>query len=209
MVAGITISEVSDLVSGLGSLVLSFLALGFSIYAWRKTSFRHLFKEKQLEAVFKLTDQLQDTIFDVARYDLGKSGSSGSLVRFFHARESRPHHAEFVKTSAFVTSEFMHHAYPFIQLSEDPYMPPVLADRIRAFYADDYQPIDLSTLASYTRLGGFDLGLEGERQHYVINDPIYKNFGTLLDACASLDDAITKWLRSVGIREFNRKVIIE
>jgi len=201
-----TNTEIINLISGIGALVLSCLALGFSYYSWRKTSFRHLFKQKQLETVFRLMDTLQDTIFSVARYDRGM-GASGSLVRFFHAREALVHHVSFIMTSAFVTSKFMHHAYPFIHFSEDPYLPPALAERIRVFYAYDYQPVDLEQLSSYTVLGGLIIG--DEKDHYIINHPVYKDLGTLLKACAELDDAICKWLRSVGITDFNRKVIIE
>ncbi len=199
--------EIVDLITGIGTLVLSCIALGFSYYSWRKTSFRHLFKQKQLEAVFRLMDTLQDTIFSVERYDRGSSGASGSLIRFFHAREALVNHTSFIMSSALVTSEFMHRAYPFIHFSEDPYLPPILAERVRSFYAFDYQPVELDQFSSYTVIGGSIIG--EPKQHYTISHPIYKDLGAMLKACVELDDAINKWLRSVGVDDVNRKVIVE
>lgn len=90
--------EVIDAVSGLGTLVLSVLALLFSTYAYRKTSFKHEFKRKQLDAMFKLIEELQDTIFSIQRYDKLSSQSSGTLVRFFQAREHPEYYKEFIET---------------------------------------------------------------------------------------------------------------
>ncbi len=206
------IKESIEIISSIGTLILSLAALIFSLYSYKKVSLKNDFKMKQLETVYKLIETLQDTVIQISAHgtfqEVGK-GASGTMFRFFRLEKIDAMYKEFIDTEGFFVKEDPDHSFKFIEFSEHPYMVPEIADVIREFVAYKYQPVDIEKYKSFTVLNGlamFDL----ESELYQLNDnAVYKDLRSFLLQCEKLNKEIHKWLKSVGIKEFNKKKIIE
>src|SRR5882762_11715615 len=122
-----------DITSSAGTLLLSLLALLFSVYAYRRVSLKGEYKKKQLKTVFKLTDVLRDTIVHLSSHGYHKAiskGSSGTMFRFFRLPPLE-HLKGFSDTEVFLLSESPDRSYKFIEFSEHPYLPSEIAKVLR------------------------------------------------------------------------------
>jgi hypothetical protein len=205
------IKDFIEVVSAVGTLILSLVALVFSIYAYKRVSLSGDFKRKQLDTVYELIEVLQDTIIMVEVFGTHDSPnvSSGSMFRFFRLERSQDFHKEYKNTDAFFISKpDAEQEFSFIKFSEHPYMVPEIAEIIREFIAYAYEPSETIAYSTYTVLGG-GYAIMKHPIYRITDNQVYKSFGTFCVKCAELDDAIHRWLRSVGIKNFNKKATID
>lgn len=206
-----SIKDIVEIISAIGTLILSLAALIFSLYTYRKISLKQDFKKKQLETVYKLIEVLQDTVIHISSHGTNRTvgqGGSGTMFRFFRLEKIDKMYNGFLNTEGFFVKEDPDQSFKFIEFSEHPYMVPEIANVIREFIAYKSQPVDIKKYKSFTILGGlilFDL----ETKSYQLDSPVYKDLRSFLSQCEKLNKVIHKWLRSVGIKEFNKKKIIE
>jgi hypothetical protein len=86
-------------------------------------------------------------------------------------------------------------------------MVPEIANIIREFLAFTYDPIDEKEFESFTLLGHMSL-VEKEAYYKISDNVVYANFENFCVKCVELDKAIHKWLKGIGIDNFNKKDII-
>ena len=206
------LKEIIEIISAIGTLILSLAALIFSLYTYRKVSLKNDFKKKQLETVYQLIEVLQDTVIQISGHGIDQKvgkGGSGTMFRFFQLENIDVMYKEFLNTEAFFVKDDPDRSLKFLEFSEHPYMVPEIANVIREFVAYKHQPAKIKDFKSFTVLHGlirFDL----ESDLYELKDnPVYKDLRSFLVQCLKLNKAIHKWLRSVGIKNFNKKKIIE
>jgi hypothetical protein len=206
------VKNIIEIISSVVTLILSLLAFGFSIYAYRKVSFKNDFKKKQLKTVYKLINVLQDTIVLVHAHRVqdSPSNSCGTMFRFFRIEYSKERYKEFVSTNAFFVTEDPERLFEFIKFSEHPYMVPEIAYIIRQFVPFTYNPIDYKKFESFTVIGGSGIfDLFDNKLLQISDNPVYKDFESFCIKCTELNNAIYKWLKSIGIDNFNKKEIIK
>jgi hypothetical protein len=204
-------SETINIISSIGTLILSLTALVFSLYAYRKTTFKNDFKKKQLEIVYELIEVLQDTVIHISAHGTHNkvgSGSSGTMFRFFQLGDIKKNYNEFISTEAFFLLKDPDRSFKFIEYSEHPYMVPEIAEVIREFVAYTGSETSYKDYKSFTILNGLGL-FDLESELYIIDNKVYKDLNSFFAQCKKLDKAIHKWLSSVGIVNFNKKKIIE
>ena len=192
-------------------IFISIVALLFSLYTYSKVSLNREFKQRQLKIMYQLIDKLQDTIFQIAAIGIQKPPviSSGTMCRFFQIGTDYRNYAEFIDTDALLVTKDPDLQYDFISFSEHPMMVPEVATILRQFMSYTFEPMDTSQLRSYTILGGSGIPRYDGSYYRIDDNPVYKNLKTFFDQCQVLDKAIHKWLKSIGIKDFNKKVIIE
>ena len=206
-----TLYEVTQTFFGISSLILSFSALCVSIYIYKKISFKSDFKKKQLETVYKLIEELQDTIIFVSVHGSHKDSNitSGNMFRFFQLKLSKNECKEFNNSETLLVTRNPENIFEFMKFSEHPYMVSEIANIIRDFVKYDRELVELKDFNSFTLLGELVM-FDREKTFYkILNNPVYKDFNSFCEKCKELDNAIHKWLKSVGIDNFNKKMIIE
>lgn len=206
-----SVNDIVDLISGIGTLILSTLAFIFSIYAFRKVSLKTEFKRKQLDTVYELIEILQDTIISISFHTPSNHPviSTGTLFRFFRLYYSEDKYMEFNNTKVLLVTQDPDREFEFIKFSEHPYMVPEIASIIREFVAYTYDPININKLDSFTVLGATGLSIFDDKYYQITDNPVYNNLDSFCKKCIELDKAIHKWLKGIGIEDFNKKEIIE
>lgn len=208
----ISFKDLIQIAISLSSLLLSITGFIFSIYIYKTVSLKSEFKKKQLETVLKLCDLLQETIIHLSAHGMdgtiGKT-SSGTMFRFFQIGPYKKMFKGFLETQVFLVKGDPDRSFKFIEYCEHPYIPTRIALKIRKFVGYTYEPIELKEYKSFTILNGLGI-LELEEELFTITDnPVYNNLESFILACKDLDKEIHGWLKSIGIKEFNKKVIID
>jgi hypothetical protein len=206
------IIQIIQIIQGLGTLIISIIALLFSIYTFRKVSLKGEFKKKQLETCMELVEILQDTIFILSKHNKKESRtSSGTMFRFFRLDYEYSRYKEFIDAEIMLISKDPDIDYKFIKYSEHPYIPTEIAKVLREFiaYTDLNFEVNREDYKSYVILGGNGV-FDDELILYKTKDnSVYESFESFAKQCIKLDNVIHLWLRKVGIKEFNKKEVIE
>ncbi|MBS1619750.1 MAG: hypothetical protein JST76_14605 [Bacteroidetes bacterium] len=190
-------------------ICISLAAFGFSIYTYSRVSFKNDFKKKQLDVIFELVEELQDTIIHVCALEKGyeSKGWRSSMCRFFQLKNTEEYFEDFKNHSLFF-KERPDNAYPFIKFCEHPFLPVEIATVLRKFVAYP-QWINADELPYPIAVLGTSFITGDDKFRFIPNNAVYTTVESFTKQCIELDVAIHNWLKNVGITNFNKKEIID
>ena len=205
-----------DIISKFVPIVISIVALWFSIYAYKRDLLSPNYKKRQLELILDLINDLYKLEFEF-RYYNGKSENNGIYdfcLAFYGIDEYNTWMPDEMDVSIPLLQKcFFEDQYDFVKLSNHPFFPSSIATELKNFEETGQGCFPNNKPPEFVVLEINPIKKEGKNvkpRVIAINheplpshNPTFNNFLSFVKACKALDRALRNWLKKVGITDIN------